>query len=209
MTLGELALLLNAEKKMNVDLTVIPTTGWKRENLLTNTERAWIPPSPALVELPQVGLYAMWGTLESFNLAVGRGVDNSLAFKVLGAPWMRPEEAKTLSHDLNALGFAHISFAPFSWDVTRAEYHGKRANGVKMTWDGGEVRTDEFTYKVTLVLLDLFPTRIGIKSMSPASYGSLSMVNAMKDGVPWNQFGALIDAEIEAFKIRRKPYLIY
>jgi uncharacterized protein YbbC (DUF1343 family) len=209
MTLGELALMINAEQKLNVKLTVIPASGWSRESLLTNTERPWIAPSPALIELPQVGLYAIWGTLENFNLAVGRGTTNELAFKVIGAPWITPAESVKLAADLNKLGFKGATFTPYNWKVTRALHVGKEAYGVKLTWTGEEIRTDEFTYKVSSHLVNQFKTRINSSNMSPQSYGSTSMVNAIRSGTSWEKFSKVIDPELEAFKIRRLPYLLY
>lgn len=209
MTLGELSLMINAEKKMNVKLTVIPASDWKRENLIFNMDRPWIAPSPALIALDQVGLYAMWGTLENFNLAVGRGQTNEEAFRVIGAPWITVKESELLANELNALGFAGVVFKPHTWTVTRATYAGKVANGVRVSWDGQEVRTDEFTYKVASTLVRLFKDRLNIKDMSPSSYGSSTMVNAIKTLTPWSQYGQVIDKELEAFKIRRTPYLLY
>jgi len=209
MTLGELALMINAEKKMNVKLTIIPASDWKRENLIFNMDRPWIAPSPALIALDQVGLYAMWGTLENFNLAVGRGQTNEEAFRIIGAPWITVKESELLANDLNALGFAGVVFKPHTWTVTRATYAGKIANGVRVSWDGQEVRTDEFTYKVASTLVRLFKDRLNIKDMSPSSYGSSTMVNAIKTLTPWSQYGQVIDKELEAFKVRRTPYLLY
>ena len=209
MTLGELALMINAEKKMNVKLTVIPASEWNRESLLTTLDRTWIAPSPALVTLDQVGLYAMWGTLENFNLAVGRGQSNDEAFRVIGAPWISTPESKLLAKELNALGFKGVTFTAHTWTVTRATYTGKIANGVRVQWDGSEVRTDEFTYKVASTLVRLFKDRLNIANMSPASYGSSTMVNAIKTLTPWSQYGQVIDKELEAFKTRRTPYLLY
>ncbi|HXH75588.1 MAG TPA: DUF1343 domain-containing protein [Bacteriovoracaceae bacterium] len=209
MTLGELALMINAEKKMDVKLSVIAATGWVRENLLFNLDRPWLAPSPALIELPQVGLYAIWGTLESINLAVGRGLTNELAFKVIGAPWMTTEQSIKLAFDLNQLGFKGVEFTPFSWTVTRAKYVGKVANGVKLKWDGTEVRTDEFTYKVSSLLIKLFPDQIGTDQFAVASFGSLRMVNAIRQGVPWDNYKTIIDAELTAFRLRRALFLLY
>jgi uncharacterized protein YbbC (DUF1343 family) len=209
MTLGELAQMINAEKAMNVKLTVITASGWKRENLLTNTERPWIAPSPALVELSQVGLYAIWGTLEDFNIAVGRGTNNDEAFKVLGAPWITPAESIKLADDLNKLGFKGATFTPYNWMVTRAEHVGKKAYGVKLEWTGDEIRTDEFTYKVSSLLVNQFKGRINSSAMSPESYGSTTMVNAIRAGTSWETYRKVIDPELEAFKIRRLPYLLY
>lgn len=209
MTLGELARMINAEKKWGTLLTVIPTTGWKRENLLTSLDREWIAPSPALIEIPQVGLYAVWGTLEDFNLAVGRGKTNEQAFRVLGAPWITPAEASLLATELNRLEFHGLTFSAYSWVVTRAKYEGKTANGVKLEWSGEEVRTDEVTYQVASLLIRMFPDRLSVSKMSPKSYGSQSFVNAVRTGVPWSEYGALIDQELKAFRVRREPYLLY
>ena len=112
MTLGELALMINEEKKIGSKLTVIAATGWARENLIFTTDRPWLAPSPALVAIDQVGLYAMWGTLENFNLAVGRGKTNDLAFRILGAPWITKAESLALTAELNALGFEGAVFRP-------------------------------------------------------------------------------------------------
>lgn len=209
MTLGELARMINAEKNMNVKLTVIPVSGWQRENLLFNMDRPWIAPSPALLDLEQVGLYAIWGTLENFNLAVGRGQVNDEAFRVIGAPWITAAESMTLSKELNALGIPGVTFDAHSWMVTRAAYTGQKAQGVRIFWDNTEVRTDEFTYKVASTLVRLFRDSLNIEKMSPASYGSATMVNAIKKGTPWEAYSPVINKELEAFKIRRKPFLLY
>ncbi len=209
MTLGELALMVNAEKKFGSKLTVIPAAGWNRESLLDNMDRPWLAPSPALVDLKQVGLYAMWGTLENFNLAVGRGLTNENAFKVLGAPWITKAESEKLASELNALGFVGAVFKPHSWKVTRATYEGKEVNGVRLEWSGVEIRTDEFTYKVASVLVKLFKDRLNITMMSPSSYGSPTMVEAIKTLKPWESYKKLIDSDLEKFKIRRQEFLLY
>ncbi len=209
MTLGELANMINAEKNMNVKLTIIPGSGWNRESLLNQYDREWIPPSPALVNILQVGLYAIWGSLENFNLAVGRGKTNELAFSVLGAPWITNEESTTLANELNAYNLPNVNFKPYSWLVTRAMYQGKTAFGVILEWNGGEVRTDELTYKVAQTLIKLFPDRLSVTNMSAATYGSQKVIDAIKSATPWNEFKKIIDSDIEAFKERRKPYLLY
>lgn len=209
MTLGELARMINAEKSMNVKLTVIPVAGWNRENLLFNMDRPWIAPSPALLDLEQVGLYAIWGTLENFNLAVGRGKTNETAFRMIGAPWITEKESVQLADSLNALGFKELQFVPHSWTVTRAAYTGQLARGVKVMWSGKEIRTDEVTFKVASTLVKLFKARLNIDKMSPQSYGSLSMVNAIRNGTPWSDFSKIINQELEIFRNRRLPYLLY
>jgi uncharacterized protein YbbC (DUF1343 family) len=209
MTLGELSMMVNAENKMNTQLTVIPVRGWQRENLLQQLDRPWLAPSPALIELPQVGLYAMWGALESFNVAVGRGLTNEMAFKVLGAPWITEKESQQLALELNRLGFVGLRFYPHSWKVTRAVHVGQVARGVRLVWSGAEVRTDEFAYKVSALLIDKFRGRINAQGVSPLGYGSRAMLDAIRNNVPWSEYAPIIDRDIIEFSARRVPYLLY
>lgn len=209
MTLGELALMINTEKKIGSHLTVIPASGWARESLIFTNDRPWLAPSPALVGIEQVGLYALWGSLEQFNLAVGRGKTNELAFRVLGAPWITPAESKLLTLHLNELGLTGVVFKPYSWTVTRALYEGKIAHGVLLEWSGAEVRSDELTYKVTSVLTKLFKDRLIPNSMAPAAFGSQNMLNVIQALISWDDYQMVIDSELDKFKLRRKPYLLY
>lgn len=209
MTLGELALMVNTEKDFKCNLTIIPVKDWHRENLLNISDREWIAPSPALIELPQVGLYAMWGILENFNLSVGRGKTNELAFKVLGAPWISEVESIELAKDLNSLGFDGVKFSPYSWQVSRAIYNGEVVNGVFLSWEGKEVRTDEFTYKVASLLVKKYGPKLNINQMSARSYGSMKMVDAIRNGTAWSVYKEIIDNELVEFSIRSLPYLLY
>ena len=209
MTLGELAFMLNQEKKINAKLTVIPASGWQRESLLLSLDRTWSPPSPALVDVSQVGLYALWGTLENFNLAVGRGKTNEMAFRVLGAPWITESESADLALALNELHFEGANFLPYSWKVSRSLYEGQLARGVLLEWTGKEIRTDELTYKVASLLVKTFKERINLNQMSPQSYGSKTMIEAIKTGTPWETYRDVIDSDLAKFKTRREAFLLY
>jgi uncharacterized protein YbbC (DUF1343 family) len=209
MTLGELAQMVNRENSINARLTVIPVKGWQRERVMDGLDRTWLPPSPALIDIQQVGFYSLWGILESFNLAVGRGQTNELAFRVLGAPWITPSEAQALAQALNQMGFAGISFRPFSWHVTRAIHTGQLARGVKAEWNGQEIRSDEFVYKVSQLLVTMFRGRINAEQMTPIGYGSRGMLNAIRNGVAWEIYQLVIDAELKSFEKRRDPFLLY
>ena len=93
--------------------------------------------------------------------------------------------------------------------MTRATHEGKLANGVILDWNGKEVRTDEFTYKIASVLVKLFKDRLNTTQMAPQSYGSQTMIDAIRGLKPWDTFRLVIDADLEKFKIRRKPFLLY
>ena len=57
MTVGELARLFNAERKIGADLHVIPCEGWRREDLYDRTGLLWVNPSPNMRSLTEALLY--------------------------------------------------------------------------------------------------------------------------------------------------------
>src|SRR5262249_35663205 len=69
MTVGELARLFNAERKLNADLRVIPCEGWNRADLFDKTGLVWVNPSPNMRSLTEALLYPGIGLLEASNLA--------------------------------------------------------------------------------------------------------------------------------------------
>ncbi|PHY08202.1 MAG: hypothetical protein CK533_14120, partial [Acidobacterium sp.] len=86
LTLGELARVFNAEKKLNADLTVIPVENWRRDYWYDETGLAWTNPSPNMRNLNQAALYPGIGAIEYSNVSVGRGTDQP--FEQFGAPWI-------------------------------------------------------------------------------------------------------------------------
>jgi uncharacterized protein YbbC (DUF1343 family) len=183
--------------------------GWKREHLVSQLDREWLAPSPALVKLDQVGLYALWGSLENFNLAVGRGQTNEEAFRVLGAPWISSIEAQELAVELNRLQFSGLEFKAHQWKVTRALYVGQEAFGVKISGDFHQIRTDEFTYKTSLVLVSKFKDRLSMNQIFPQIYGSQKLVEAIRRQEQWEKIKLIIDQELKIFAQRRRPFLLY
>lgn len=83
MTVGELALLYNAERKIGAPLEVIKCRGWSRDVLYDGTGLLWINPSPNIRSLTEALLYPGVGLLEATNLATGRGTDTP--FERVGA----------------------------------------------------------------------------------------------------------------------------
>ncbi|HVE66327.1 MAG TPA: serine hydrolase, partial [Thermoanaerobaculia bacterium] len=64
MTIGELARLFNAERKIGADLTVVPMRGWSRELWFDETGLEWVNPSPNMRSLTAATLYPGVGLLE-------------------------------------------------------------------------------------------------------------------------------------------------
>src|SRR5215467_251454 len=86
LTIGELATLFNAERKIGADLTVIEMEGWRRADYYDGTALPWVNPSPNMRNLTEALLYPGIGLLETTNVSVGRGTDTP--FEIIGAPYI-------------------------------------------------------------------------------------------------------------------------
>jgi uncharacterized protein YbbC (DUF1343 family) len=133
MTLGETALFLNQELKIGADVQVVSMQGWSRAMHWDDTGLKWWSSSPALVQTDQIFLYAILGTLEATNISVGRGVDNALAFRNYGAPWVTAAQAQKIVSALSgANALPGVKFSYVEWTPDRSEFLGKLCRGFRL-----------------------------------------------------------------------------
>ena len=108
LTSGELARWASAEFLANVenlDLDVIPMSGWTRSMRWGETGLDWIAPSPALASPDAALLYPATIYFEALSLSYGRGTEKP--FQVIGAPWL---DAEALRAELDTRDLAGIEF---------------------------------------------------------------------------------------------------
>lgn len=210
MTLGELALMYNSELSIGARLTVIPVANWSRTTTAIDWNRDWVPPSPALMRADQAILYSLWGALESANLAVGRGTDNSEAFRRIGAPWITTVASEGLARELNSLGYAGLRFSPVEWRVTRATHNGRIVRGVKVEIVDFTALppTDEFLVSVTQALKRRFPNDITFNNTTHLSYGSQAVLDAILGLTPYSELRSRNETGLQEFYTRRRSYLL-
>jgi len=127
MTVGELALLYNSERKIGASLTVVRCRGWRRDDLYDRTGLVWINPSPNMRSLTEALLYPGVGLLEATNLATGRGTD--APFERVGAPWIEPT---AFAAALNSAAIPGVRFVPIFFTPREREYAGRRCGGVQI-----------------------------------------------------------------------------
>lgn len=127
MTLGEMALLLNAERNLKVNLVVVKCEGWKRTDWWDATGLPWVNPSPNMRSLAQATLYPGVGLLEFTNLSVGRGTDTP--FEILGAPWM---DGRALAYALNARSLPGVRFIPVRFKPSASKFANETCGGVNL-----------------------------------------------------------------------------
>jgi uncharacterized protein YbbC (DUF1343 family)/CubicO group peptidase (beta-lactamase class C family) len=129
MTLGELVLMINGERKIGAKLTIVPMQGWWRSDWYDATGQLWINPSPNMRSLDAATVYPGVAQLEASggNISVGRGTDTP--FEMLGAPWITPEGAANLATYLNQRMIPGVRFVPRTFTPGGGYVFDKQACG--------------------------------------------------------------------------------
>ena len=127
MTIGEIATLIKAERKLELNLEIVRMEGWTRYMTWDNTGLTWVNPSPNMRSLTQAFLYPGIGLLEMTNLSVGRGTDTP--FEVIGAPWI---DGRALARVLNARRIRGVRFVPITFTPSASQYSGEICHGVNI-----------------------------------------------------------------------------
>lgn len=127
MTLGEMAMLLNAERNLKANLVVVKCEGWKRADWWDATGLTWTNPSPNMRSVTQAALYPGIGLLEFTNVSVGRGTDTP--FEWLGAPWI---DGRALAYVMNAKNLPGVRFIPVHFTPNASKFAGERCGGVSL-----------------------------------------------------------------------------
>jgi uncharacterized protein YbbC (DUF1343 family) len=127
MTMGELALMLNDEYKLNAPLTVIPMQGWSRQMWFDQTRLPWVFTSPAMPTPNTTVVYPGTCFIEGTNLSEGRGT--ALPFELIGAPWI---DGDTLSEKMNDLCLPGVRFRPVTFNPSASKHAGQVCHGVQV-----------------------------------------------------------------------------
>jgi len=127
LTLGEIALLLHRERWPDVQLTVVPCRGWRRDHWWDQTGLPWVPPSPNMPTLDTATLYPGLCLVEATNLSEGRGTTRP--FHLVGAPWI--DEAKLVA-GLRALDLEGVAFRSTRFRPEFQKHAGEICRGVEL-----------------------------------------------------------------------------
>ncbi|HEY1110699.1 MAG TPA: exo-beta-N-acetylmuramidase NamZ domain-containing protein [Opitutaceae bacterium] len=119
MTLGELALLFNQERKFGAELSIVKVENWTREQYYDRTGLPWANPSPSMKSLAAATLYTGFCLLESTTVSMGRGTP--YPFEQVGAPYI---DGVKLAAELNAKNIYGVRFEPVKFTPTVGHYTG-------------------------------------------------------------------------------------
>ncbi len=204
MTIGEFALMVVGERRLPVDLTVIPLENWERGRWFDQTGLPWVNPSPNIRSPLEALLYSGIGLLEASNLSVGRGTDTP--FEVVGAPWIGAQE---LADALNGKNLPGVRFDPIYFTPSSSAYAAQGLGGVRLVVsDRDAIRPVTVALALGRELADRYPTQF-----RPAGIQNLlvnrSTMWAFLRGDPLMRIRSWAEAARASFLERRASYLIY
>jgi uncharacterized protein YbbC (DUF1343 family) len=203
MTVGELARMYHAEKKLNADLTVIEVERWKRDQWYDETGIPWSNPSPNMRNLKQAILYPGVGLLES-AMSVGRGTDTP--FEVVGAPYI---DDVRLAEELNRAELPGVSFVPIRFTPTYSVHKGTNCGGVYIMLNDRDVcNVVDAGLLIAKTLYRWYP-----QQFNPERIKHLLLHPSTLDAIKADKSLADIRAswaiDLEEFQKRREQFLIY
>ena len=127
LTIGELAVLLKAERVPSCQLKVAWMRGYKRGLWYDDTGLPWVPPSPNMPTLTTAVLYPGLCLFEGTNMSEGRGTTKP--FEYIGAPWCNGERWAELLNNCQLPGvrFRPVVFTPAP--ATETTKHARQSCG--------------------------------------------------------------------------------
>ncbi len=204
MTLGELGLFFNRERKIGADLEVIEAAGWRRSMWFDETGLPWANPSPNIRSLLQATLYPALGLLEFTNLSVGRGTD--APFERFGAPWLRGE---AVARDLNGLDLPGVRFYPADFSPASGPFAGERCGGCALELeDRGAFRPVLTGASIADVLLRRYRGIFRTEKLD-GMFGTGALRESLAKAVPAARIAEEWRREEEEFRKRRNRHLLY
>jgi uncharacterized protein YbbC (DUF1343 family)/CubicO group peptidase (beta-lactamase class C family) len=204
LTIGELARLFNAERKIGADLTVVEMKAWRRQSWFDETGLTWVNPSPNMRNLIQAMLYPGIGAIEGTNISVGRGTGTP--FEQLGAPWI---DGARVAAELNARHIAGVRFYPVSFTPTSSKFAGETCGGVFfIVSDREALRPVRVGIEIASVLHRLYPEEFQI-DLSARLLGSRDAIARIKAGEDPARIADVWAAGELSWRDLRAPYLLY
>jgi uncharacterized protein YbbC (DUF1343 family)/CubicO group peptidase (beta-lactamase class C family) len=204
MTIGELARLFNAERKIGCDLRVVEMERWRRGMWFDGTGQTWVNPSPNMRSLTQATLYPGVGLLETTNISVGRGTD--APFELLGAPWI---DGQRLASYLNERRIAGVRFVPVRFTPRASVFQGVECGGVNLVvTDRAQLRPVYAGLEIAAALRRLHPDDWQVDKIARLLINA-DTLERLKRGESPEQIALSWQPGLEEFRRARARALIY
>lgn len=200
MTIGEYALMLNGEgwlaKKAHCNLKVISLINYDHKKKAVIR----IPPSPNLPDMDAIYLYPSICLLEGAHVSLGRGT--SKPFRLVGFP-----DFKT------ADGEPDTTFTPkdLKGVATNPPYKDTLCAGLNLIGYGSSISVKgEIDLSVLILMYERYPDKKNFfNKFFNNLAGNSELQEQIKNNVSPEEIKSSWKADIDAFKLIRKKYLLY
>lgn len=190
MTVGELANFFN--RKIGVNLCVVPMEGYNRNMIFQDTGLKWIPTSPRIQDLDSLFQYGATGIGE------GTEVVEKENFKWVGGPNI---DSNKFAAMLNAAGLPGVAF-------TAEDKEGLGGVRLKVT-DCYSFNPTKTGIYILSYAYSLSKFKFPDEQMFNKIMGTNKMGEYIKSGLAPEQIIERYGQQLEQFKQERKKYLIY
>ncbi len=215
LTIGELARMYKAERRLGGELEVIPCIGWRRGMDFAQTGLPWVLPSPNMPTLDTALVYPGQCLLEGTNLSEGRGTTRP--FELCGSPWI---DARKLCRRLQDEALPGVFFRPAWFRPTFHKFAGQTCAGLQfqvterqafqpvrtslallsavrdLSGDALAWRREPYEFVADRLAIDLL-------------FGSERERKALEKGISARDICSAWEAEEESFRKRRQSFLLY
>lgn len=215
MTIGEIAMYFKSRFYPEVDLTVIPLRGWRRNQWFDSTGLPWVMPSPNMPTLETATVYPGMCLLEGTILSEGRGTTRP--FEIFGAPFIEPER---LVRRLNDFKLKGVFFRPLYFSPTFNKFAGKLCGGAQIhVIDREKFKPFKTAIAILLAIKELYP-EINLWRQPPYEYefeklpfdilaGSDRVRKDIEEGKSLKDMESWWNEEVKMFEQIRKQYHLY
>ena len=204
LTIGELAQMMNVERKIGANLKIIKMENWLRSQYFDETAQVWINPSPNMRSLTEATLYPGIGLLETTNVSVGRGTDTP--FEVVGAPWI---DAPKLASYLNGKNLSGVRFVPVKFKPNASVFKDENCRGINIVIvDREKFKSVRTGIEIAAALRKLFPTDWKIESYNRLLVND-EIFEQIKRGDEPEKVENSWQKNLDEFNKRRAQFLLY
>ena len=210
LTIGELAMLLRAERVPSCRLKVAWMHGYERWMWYDDTGLQWVPPSPNMPTLTTATFYPGLCLFEGTNMSEGRGTTKP--FEYIGAPWC---DGERWSETFNRLRLPGVRFRPVVFTpapATESTKHARQTCGgvaIHVT-DREHFRPIETVLHMLVTLTSGYSDHFAFRiSHFDRLAGNSWLRNALRSGKSVDEMQEQWTAELQSWADNAKRYHAY
>jgi uncharacterized protein YbbC (DUF1343 family) len=207
LTMGELARLGLRRLELATDLKVIPVSGWVRDEWFDQTGLPWVRPSPSMPNLESASHYPGTVIFEATNLSVGRVT--TVAFQVIGAPWLDPAGIVADVGDHPGVAMTDTTVVPLAPPDGKFADTAIRAVKFRVT-DRQAYDPVALAVSLLAVIHRRHPNQLEVSADRLARLlGTADVWAQVKTGASAVQIVSKWEEELAAFRVDSRPSLLY